>query len=101
MPTVNLQKILDEEVGKGNVAYCYIKVPEITNGRFLGKWRLARAYESVSGYYPYGKQNKDDPSEFDKFVGSSDYVDAIVNRWNDNLGITKQRAFEIEASTTF
>ena len=45
--------------------YCYIKVPEITNGQYLGKWRLARAYENESGYYPYGKQNKDDPLEFD------------------------------------
>ena len=41
--------------------YCYIRVPEITNGKYLGKWRLARAYENESGYYPYGKQNKDDP----------------------------------------
>jgi len=81
--------------------YCYIKVPEITNGRFLGKWRLARAYENESGYYPYGKQNKDDPLEVDKFVGTSDQITSIVNRWNDKLGITKQRAFEIEASTAF
>ena len=31
MPKVNLEKILNEEVAKGNVTYCYIKVPEITN----------------------------------------------------------------------
>ena len=101
MPTVNIKKILEEEATKGNVAYCYIKVPEITDGKYLGKWRLAKAYECVSGYYPYGKQNKDDPLEVDKFVGTSDQITSIVNRWNAKLGITKQRAFEIEASTTF
>tara|TARA_R100001086_G_scaffold202596_1_gene118731 strand:- start:243 stop:548 length:306 start_codon:yes stop_codon:yes gene_type:complete len=101
MPKVNLKKILDEEVAKGNVTYCYIKVPELTDGQFLDKWRLARVYENVSGYYPYGKKNKDDLLEIDKFVGSADYVDAIVNAWNEKLGITEQRAFEIEASTTF
>tara|TARA_Y100001937_G_scaffold15084_1_gene20556 strand:+ start:668 stop:970 length:303 start_codon:yes stop_codon:yes gene_type:complete len=100
MPKVNLEKILNEEVEKGNVNYCYIKVPELTDGQFLDKWRLARVYENVSGYYPYGKQNKDDPLEFDKFVGSADYVDAIVNAWNKRLGITKTRADQIE-STTF
>ena len=81
--------------------YCYIKVPEITNGQYLGKWRLARAYENESGYYPYGKQNKDDPLEVDKFVRTSDQITSIVNRWNDRIGVTKERAFEIEASTTF
>jgi hypothetical protein len=101
MPTVNLKKILEEEATKGNVAYCYIKVPEITDGKYLGKWRLARVYENVSGYYTYGKQNKDDPLEVNKFIGTSDYIDSIVNRWNDRINITKQRAFEIEASTTF
>jgi len=101
MPTVNLKKILEEEATKGNVAYCYIKVPEITDGKYLGKWRLAKAYENVSGYYIYGKQKKDDPLEVDKFIGTSDYIDSIVNRWNDKISITKQRAFEIEASTTF
>ncbi len=80
--------------------YCYIKVPEITDGQYLGKWRLARAYENEYGYYPYGKQNKDDPLEFDKFVGSADYVDAIVNAWNERIGITKTRADQIK-STTF
>ena len=72
-----------------------------TNGKYLGKWRLARAYENESGYYPYGKQNKDDPLEVDKFVGTSDQITSIVNRWNDRIGVTKERAFEIEASTTF
>lgn len=84
-----------------NKNYCYIKVPETVNGEFHDQWRLARVYENESGYYPYGKQNKDDPLEFDKFIGSSDYVDAIVNAWNDEIGVTKQRALEIEASTTF
>jgi uncharacterized protein YktA (UPF0223 family) len=101
MPKVNLEKILNKEAAKGNVTYCYIRVPEITNGKYLGKWRLARAYENESGYYPYGKQNKDDPLEVDKFVGTSDQITSIVNRWNDRIGVTKQRAFEIEASTTF
>ena len=101
MPKVNLEKILNEEVAKGNVTYCHIKVPEITNGQYLGQWRLARVYENVSGYYPYGKQNKDDPLEVDKFVGTSDQITSIVNLWNDRIGVTKQRAFEIEASTTF
>ena len=79
--------------------YCYIKVPEIINGEFHNQWRMARVYENESGYYPLGKKDKNDPSEFDKFVGSSDYVDTIVNLWNKKIGVTKQRAFEIEAST--
>lgn len=83
-----------------NKNYCYIKVPETVNGEFHDQWRLARVYENESGYYPYGKQNKDDPLEFDKFVGSADYVDAIVNAWNERLGITKDRADKIK-STTF
>ncbi len=83
-----------------NKNYCYIKVPETVNGEFHDQWRLARVYENESGYYPYGKQNKDDPLEFDKFVGSVDYVDAIVNAWNERLGITKDRADQIK-STTF
>jgi|TARA_B100000131_G_C17595250_1_gene401025 hypothetical protein len=83
-----------------NKNYCYIKVPETVNGEFHDQWRLARVYENESGYYPYGKQNKDDPLEFDKFVGSADYVDAIVNAWNERLGITKDRADQIK-STTF
>ena len=83
-----------------NKNYCYIKVPETVNGEFHDQWRLARVYENESGYYPYGKQNKDDPLEFDKFVGSADYVDAIVNAWNERLGITKDRAAQIK-STTF
>ena len=83
-----------------NKNYCYIKVPETVNGEFHDQWRLARVYENESGYYPYGKQNKDDPLEFDKFVGSADYVDAIVNAWNKRLGITKDRADQIK-STTF
>ena len=36
-----------------------------------------------------------------KFVGTSDQITSIVNRWNDRIGVSKQRAFEIEASTTF
>ena len=83
-----------------NKNYSYIKVPETVNGEFHDQWRLARVYENESGYYPYGKQNKDDPLEFDKFVGSADYVDAIVNAWNERLGITKDRADQIK-STTF
>ena len=83
-----------------NKNYCYIKVPETVNGEFHDQWRLARVYENESGYYPYDKQNKDDPLEFDKFVGSADYVDAIVNAWNERLGITKDRADQIK-STTF
>ena len=82
-----------------NKVYCYIKVPETINGEFHDQWRLARAYENESGYYPYGKQNKDDPLEFDKFVGSSDYIDAIVDAWNKRIGITKHRAEQIKAST--
>tara|TARA_R100001086_G_C11731665_1_gene229882 strand:- start:413 stop:670 length:258 start_codon:yes stop_codon:yes gene_type:complete len=82
-----------------NKNYCYIKVPETVNGEFHDQWRLARVYENESGYYPYGKQNKDDPLEFDKFVGSADYVDAIVNAWNERLGITKDRADQIKLTT--
>ena len=88
-------------ISEDGSVYCESRVPEITNGKYLGKWRLARAYENESGYYPYGKQNKDDPLEVDKFVGTSDQITSIVNRWNDRIGVTKERAFEIEASTTF
>ena len=76
--------------------YCYTSVPEIENGYFNNRWRLAKVIENEPGYYPYGKNH---PNRLDSYVGTSDYIDSLVKTFNKRLKISDERALTIVAST--
>tara|TARA_E500000305_G_C3875280_1_gene167064 strand:+ start:138 stop:386 length:249 start_codon:yes stop_codon:yes gene_type:complete len=74
--------------------YCFTKVPELTaDGMFKDKWRVAKVVENEPGYTPLGTK---DPYFF---VGSAEYVEKIVNAWNEKLGVNLDREQEIVIST--